>query len=107
MKYGLPRSSMVRRLSPEKAEKLAELLSHDPTITVAMQDLPTKGSFDPAIPMDPLICRFYETIQIYGMPLKDVIQEKFGDGIMSAIDFTLDAEKVDDPKGDRPGNRRA
>jgi cyanate lyase len=40
-------------------------------------------------------------MQVYGMPLKDVIQEKFGDGIMSAIDFTLDVEKVKDPKGDR------
>jgi cyanate lyase len=40
-------------------------------------------------------------MQVYGMPLKAVIQEKFGDGIMSAIDFTLDVEKEADPKGDR------
>ena len=53
------------------------------------------------IPTDPLIYRFYEIMQVYGMPLKDVIQEKFGDGIMSAIDFTLDVDKVEDPKGDR------
>ena len=45
--------------------------------------------------------RFYEIMQVYGMPLKAVIQEKFGDGIMSAIDFTLDVEKEADPKGDR------
>ena len=56
---------------------------------------------DPVIPTDPLIYRFYEIMQVYGMPLKDVIQEHFGDGIMSAIDFTLDVDKVEDPKGDR------
>jgi len=53
------------------------------------------------VPVDPLIYRFYEIMQIYGFPIKEVIQEKFGDGIMSAIDFTLDIEKVEDPKGDR------
>ena len=87
--------------SKEEAEKLAELLSLDPAITAALQDYPTKGSLDPVIPTDPLIYRFYEIMQVYGMPLKDVIQEKFGDGIMSAIDFTLDVDKVEDPKGDR------
>jgi cyanate lyase len=45
--------------------------------------------------------RFYEIMQVYGMPIKELIHEKFGDGIMSAIDFTLDIEKVEDPKGDR------
>lgn len=87
--------------SAEEAAKLASLLSLDPAITAALQDYPTKGSLDPVIPTDPLIYRFYEIIQVYGMPLKDVIQEKFGDGIMSAIDFTLDVDKVEDPKGDR------
>ena len=66
-----------------------------------MQEFPTKGSLDPVIPTDPLIYCFYEIMQVYGMPLKDVIQEHFGDGIMSAIDFTLDVDKVEDPKGDR------
>ena len=87
--------------SKEEAEKLAELLSLDPAITEALQEFPTKGSLDPVIPTDPLIYRFYEIMQVYGMPLKDVIQEHFGDGIMSAIDFTLDVDKVEDPKGDR------
>lgn len=64
--------------------------------------LPTvKGCLDPVIPTDPLIYRFYEIMQVYGLPLKDVIQEKFGDGIMSAIDFTLEVDKIPDPKGDR------
>ena len=87
--------------SKEEAEKLAELLSLDPAITAALQEFPVKGSLDPVIPTDPLIYRFYEIMQVYGMPLKDVIQEQFGDGIMSAIDFTLDVDKVEDPKGDR------
>ena len=87
--------------SKEEAEKLAGLLSLDAATTAAMQTFPVKGSLDPVIPTDPLIYRFYEIMQVYGMPLKDVIQEHFGDGIMSAIDFTLDVDKVEDPKGDR------
>ena len=87
--------------SKEEAEKLAVLLSLDTATTAALQEFPVKGSLDPVIPTDPLIYRFYEIMQVYGMPLKDVIQEHFGDGIMSAIDFTLDVDKVKDPKGDR------
>ena len=51
------------------------------------------------MPTDPLLYRFYEILAVYGLPLKDVIQEKFGDGIMSAIDFTMDVKKEVDPKG--------
>ena len=87
--------------SKDEAEKLAGLLSLDSATTAALQEFPVKGSLDPVIPTDPLIYRFYEIMQVYGMPLKDVIQEHFGDGIMSAIDFTLDVDKVEDSKGDR------
>ena len=87
--------------SKEEAEKLAGLLSLDAATTAALQEFPVKGSLDPVIPTDPLIYRFYEIMQVYGMSLKDVIQEHFGDGIMSAIDFTIDVDKVEDPKGDR------
>jgi cyanate lyase len=87
--------------SPEEAAKLTELLGLDAETTLALQTYPTKGCLNPVIPTDPLIYRFYEIMQVYGMPLKDVIQEKFGDGIMSAIDFTLDVEKIDDPAGAR------
>ena len=87
--------------SAEEASKLGELLSLEPAVVEALQEYPTKGSLDPVIPTDPLIYRFYEIMQVYGMPMKDVIQGKFGDGIMSAIDFTLDVDKVEDPKGDR------
>ena len=87
--------------SKEEAEKLATLLSLDAFTTAEIQEFPVKGSLDPVIPTDPLIYRFYEIMQVYGLPLKDVIQEHFGDGIMSAIDFTLDVDKVEDPKGNR------
>ena len=62
---------------------------------------PETPKIEPVVPTDPFIYRFYEIMQVYGFPMKDVVQEKFGDGIMSAIDFTLDIEKVEDPKGDR------
>ena len=55
----------------------------------------------PSVPTDPLIYRLYEILQVYGLPLKAVIHEKFGDGIMRAIDFTLHVDKEEDPKGDR------
>jgi cyanate lyase len=87
--------------SPEEAAQLIEILGADASLAEALADYPVKGSLDPVIPTDPLIYRFYEIMQVYGMPMKAVIHEKFGDGIMSAIDFTLDIEKVEDPKGDR------
>jgi cyanate lyase len=85
----------------EEAKKIVTALGLEPEMAELLTDFPLKGSLDPVIPTDPLIYRFYEIMQVYGMPLKAVIHEKFGDGIMSAIDFTLDVEKVEDPKGDR------
>ncbi len=87
--------------SVEEATKIIEALGADSSLTDALTDFPVKGGLDPVIPTDPLIYRFYEIMQVYGMPMKAVIHEKFGDGIMSAIDFTLDIEKEEDPKGDR------
>ena len=77
--------------SPEEASKLCSALKlsdheHEEA-SKFLTRFPTKGSLDPVVPVDPLIYRFYEIMQVYGMPMKDVIQEKFGDGIMSAIDF--------------------
>lgn len=86
--------------SPEEAEKIAHLLNLGPEVAAELTQCPIKG-LGPIVPTDPLIYRFYEIMQVYGLPLKDVIQEKFGDGIMSAIDFTMDVEKEEDPKGDR------
>lgn len=86
--------------SPEEAEKLVSALGLGPDVAAELTGYPSKG-LGPIVPTDPLIYRFYEIMQVFGMPIKEIIQEKFGDGIMSAIDFTLDIEKVEDPKGDR------
>jgi cyanate lyase len=86
--------------SLETAEKLAEVLGVGEDVVTAITSYPSKG-LGAIVPTDPLLYRFYEILQVYGYPMKDIIQEKFGDGIMSAIDFTLDIEKVEDPKGDR------
>ena len=53
------------------------------------------------VPVDPLIYRFYEITQVFGTTLKALIEEEFGDGIMSAIDFELNVDRIADPKGDR------
>ncbi len=87
--------------SEDEASKLAQALDLPPQIAQKLTEFPVKGSLDPVIPTDPLLYRFYEIMQVYGMPLKALIQEEFGDGIMSAIDFTLNVEKETDPKGDR------
>ena len=86
--------------TPDEARKLTQALGLGPDVADQLTDYPTKG-LGPVVPTDPLVYRFYEIMQVYGMPLKSVIQEKFGDGIMSAIDFTMHVEKVEDPKGDR------
>jgi len=87
--------------SKEEADKIVSAIGASPELAEVLTEPPLKGSLDPTIPTDPLIYRLYEVMQVYGMPLKAVVHEKFGDGIMSAIDFTLDVEKEEDPKGDR------
>jgi cyanate lyase len=87
--------------TPEQAGKLVEALGLDDSLMPELMSFPVKGGLMPTVPVDPLLYRFYEILQVYGLPLKDVIQESFGDGIMSAIDFTMEVEKEEDPKGDR------
>jgi cyanate lyase len=86
--------------SPEEAKLLLETLGLSDISIQELTACPLKG-LGPVVPTDPLIYRFYEIMQVYGMPIKAVIHDKFGDGIMSAIDFTLDIDKEEDPKGDR------
>ena len=86
--------------SEDEASKLLHALELSNELVPELTSCPLKG-LGPIVPTDPLIYRFYEIMQVYGMPIKEIIQEKFGDGIMSAIDFTLDIEKEADPKGDR------
>lgn len=88
------------RASEDEAIKLLSALGMPTEFASDLMEFPTKG-LGTVVPTDPLIYRFYEIMQVYGMPMKAVIHEKFGDGIMSAIDFTLDIEKEEDPKGDR------
>lgn len=85
---------------PEKAAAIAEYFDLGPEVAAALAAFPTKV-WEQTVPTDPLIYRLYEVVGVYGETLKQVIQEKFGDGIMSAIDFSLDIQREEDPKGDR------
>jgi cyanate lyase len=85
----------------ETAEKAAGLFGLDDTEIATLQDIPYRGSLPTAVPTDPLIYRFYELIQVYGTTWKEMIQEEFGDGIMSAIDFDMTLQRQPDQKGDR------
>lgn len=88
-------------MTAEEAEKLVDLLDLDSSVSTSLQQIPFKGSLDTTIPVDPLIYRFHEITQVYGTTIKEVIHDKFGDGIMSAIDFTMDIQKKEHPDGDR------
>jgi len=92
----LGQASMPREL----ADQLCSILGLDDAVASALQVCPTKGS-EWTVPTDPLIYRFHEITQVYGTTIKELVHEKFGDGIMSAIDFTLDVERESNPAGDR------
>ena len=82
----------------ERAAKLFDLGDDEKLL---LQEIPYRGSLSAAVPTDPLTYRFYELVQVYGTTWKELIQEEFGDGIMSAIDFDMSIERQPDPKGDR------
>lgn len=88
-------------LPPEAATKVAATLGLGPEIAAALTEYANKGEAASTVSKEPLQYRFQEIIYVYGGTLKALIEEKFGPGIMSAIDFTMDIEKVPDPKGDR------
>jgi cyanate lyase len=88
-------------LDKKQAAAVGKLLGLPPEAVEQLQLVPYKGSLPTAVPVDPLIYRFYELIQVYGTTIKSLIHEEFGDGIMSAIDFSMDISRVPDPKGDR------
>ncbi|SRR5260221_7406682 len=90
-------------MTKETAAKLVATLELGDDVRAALTDYPTKGNSlgDKIVPTDPLMYRFYEILCVYGTSLKDVIQEKLGDGIMSAIDFSISVDKEPSPKGDR------
>ncbi len=89
------------QMTAEEADAVVSLLDLPPEVADALQDFPMKGSLDADVPTDPLIYRFHEVTQVYGTTLKALIHEEFGDGIMSAIDFTMELEREEDPAGDR------
>lgn len=88
-------------MTAEQAARAGEALNLDAETIAALQTEACRGSLGAAVPTDPLIYRFYEIVQVYGTTLKAVIEEKFGSGIMSAIDFTMNIERREDPQGDR------
>lgn len=88
-------------LVPADAEKLQAFLDLPSEVATALTEFPMKATDTELVSKDPLIYRFFEIAYVYGGALKEVIHEKFGDGIMSAIDFTATVDKEEDPKGDR------
>lgn len=85
----------------EQAEKVGEIFALPDEAVAWLQIVPYKGSLPTAVPTDPLIYRWYEVVNVYGSTIKELIHEEFGDGIMSAIDFSMDIKRVEDPNGDR------
>ncbi|MEX0605525.1 MAG: cyanase [Marinobacter sp.] len=90
----------MNSMSEDKAFMACETLGLDKTVAETLQLCPYK-TWNQAVPQDPLVYRIYEVVGVYGDTLKELIHEKFGDGIMSAIDFTMTVDKEENPKGDR------
>jgi len=84
-----------------EAKKVGEILELDEDVVKSLTQIPLRGTLTQMPPTDPLLYRFYEALLVYGPTFKELIHEKFGEGIMSAIDFELDIQKKEDPKGDR------
>jgi cyanate lyase len=89
------------QMTKKQAEAVAKLFDLPEDAVLLLQTVPYKGSLPTAVPTDPLIYRWYEIVNVYGTTVKELIHEEFGDGIMSAIDFSMDISREPDPKGDR------
>ena len=88
-------------LTAEQAAVIGDIFELDADDRKWLQVVPYKGSLPTSVPTDPLIYRWYELVNVYGTTIKELIHEEFGDGIMSAIDFSMDMQRQNDPKGDR------
>jgi cyanate lyase len=88
-------------LNAEQAQIVGDVFELSDEEQKWLQVVPYKGSLPSAVPSDPLIYRWYEIVSVYGTTIKELIHEEFGDGIMSAIDFSMDIKREADPKGDR------
>ena len=89
------------QMAKKQAELVGKLFDLPEEAVMLLQTVPYKGSLATAVPTDPLIYRWYEIVNVYGTTIKELIHEEFGDGIMSAIDFSMDITREPDPKGDR------
>ncbi|NHN93619.1 cyanase [Acetobacter sicerae] len=87
--------------SPEQAIVVGEIFDLTDEEVKWLSVVPSKGTLPTAIPTDPVLYRFYEMLNVYGSTLKALIHEEFGDGIMSAIDFSMDIQREANPAGDR------
>ena len=90
----------MNSMPPDKAKALVELLALPQDAAAVLSEPPTKV-WEQTVPTDPCIYRLYEIVGVYGPTIKALIHEKFGDGIMSAIDFDMQIDKIEHPKGDR------
>lgn len=93
----LGQMKLVKPLA-KKAATLFELTAAEEAM---LNEVPYRGTGTPMPPTDPLLYRFYEMVMVNGPALKALIEEEFGDGIMSAIDFNFDLEREVNAKGDR------
>ncbi len=89
------------KLPKPLAAKAASLFGLTDAEAAMLNEVPYRGSIPAMPPTDPLIYRLYELVMVYGTTFKELIQEEFGDGIMSAIDFNMEMEREANPKGDR------
>ncbi len=88
-------------LTAEQAKVIGKIFGLDAEEQKWLQVVPYKGSLPTSVPTDPLIYRWYEIVSVYGTTIKELIHEEFGDGIMSAIDFSMDIKREPNEKGDR------
>ncbi len=89
------------QFNDEQAKILAKIFDLTEDETKWLKVVPYKGSLPTSVPTDPLVYRLYEVISVYGLTMKELIHEEFGDGIMSAIDFSMDIQRENNPAGDR------
>lgn len=90
----------MNSMPADKAAALVALLDLPAEAKEVLEEYPTK-IWEQAVPTDPCIYRLYEIVGVYGPTMKALIQEEFGNGIMSAIDFDMVISRVPHPKGDR------
>jgi cyanate lyase len=89
------------QMTKKQAEIIGRMFDLPEEAVLILQTVPYKGSLPTAVPTDPLIYRWYEIVNVYGTTIKELIHEEFGDGIMSAIDFSMDIQREPHEKGDR------